>query len=258
MIKYALPVLLLLLAIPLSIWQYANEAYNQHLIPPKRENLAALSTQTYARAADRSIPPGAPVVAFVPLNGTPLDQTHASYRNAAIALEFLQQIPDHPRYLLLSEGYTGDPCISGAEITMLLLGLQKGLNTPSNVTVILEEEATTTYENISFSTPLLTKQFQHSNAYIVIIGLSQQYDIQFPIDVGHGARATMLAQTAWHRVPQLHLVGFLPTTLLDNSLPNYDSSYNAFTMSLASMGALGLPRFDRNDMRTPQTVCANK
>lgn len=215
----------------------------------------------YAAAIEDRVPSGAPVVVIVPLNGTPVFQDHASYRSAWIALEVLRRVAGRHRYLLLSEGYTGDPCVSGAEITAELLGLKEGLNKEYNITLLLEKEATTTYANMVRGTQLIKNTISEGEVYVVVAGMSSAggesaWDDWARVDIGHAARAYMLGKSIWGSGSRVRGVGILPTTLLDPTISAYPDRYNLSTMVLASVGALALPRFERGDKRRPELPCA--
>ncbi|MCX7997310.1 MAG: YdcF family protein [Patescibacteria group bacterium] len=235
----------------LGFWQYTHSAY-QARIPGS-------GTAELAAELDSRLPPDRPVAILVPLNGTPTSLDHPSYRNAAVALEIGMRIPKRDRYLILSEGHTGDPCVSGADITLRLLGLKKGYNQAEAITVLLEEEATTTYENIIFSKPILEERFNKTGVSLLVSGMSAPFGSSLPSllrgDIGHGARAFMLARSIWHAHSAIDPVGFIPANEVDPAIGNYGMRYNFFTMVLASAGVLSLPRFDRNNMRDSGAVC---
>jgi hypothetical protein len=210
-----------------------------------------------AKKIDALIPPGSPIVMLVPLNGTPNSDAHLSVMNARIAMEVLSRIPSRERYLVLSEGKTGDYCISGAEITANYLELTEGYNNKRDITVILEKEATTTLENILLSTQLLQERVDTSPEQpiaVIIAGVSDT-ETFWVGDIGHGARAFLFADWEWNgkkSQKNLHAFGYLPTNLIDPRIKGYPGHYNLQTWMLASTGLLYLPVFDRSGLEPRQ------
>lgn len=195
------------------------------------------------------LPKDKPVVVIVPLNGVPHDDTHDSYKNAKVALDFIKKLPVKEKYIVLSEGRTDSwhPCIAGAEQTALWFSLQPGYNSRYDVTLLLDNNAVTTVENIQESNAILQKRFNKKPVTVLIAGSSDNKSILGKnIDIGHVSRAYILAKQQFLLHPSFSLEGIIPTNVVDTTIQGYSSAYNATTMTLATSGLLYLPYFDKH------------
>ena len=232
-------------------------ASKSHIIPsPPVANDESIDRviNAYADSISSQVPAGKPVVMFVPLNGFPDSTTHLSYKNAQVALAVLNKVKAEQKYIIFSEGYTGSTCLSGAQATGLMLSMNEGYNANIGVTVLLEPHAKTTLENILFSKKILRDTFVNQDAYLVVAGMTDQKTIG-NLDVGHGARAFMLAKQNYASLPRIHVLGLLPTTEIDNTIISYTHAYNFQTMFLGANGVLNLPFFNKKFARKPIAGC---
>jgi hypothetical protein len=225
-------------------YDQAAIAYKSHVIPPPYDSSIDGVLNAYAKQMSSIVPEGKPLVVLVPLNGYPDKQTHPSYRNGIVVMEILKRVTNHPKYLILSEGYTGKVCKSGALATAEMLGLMPGYNNNTDITVFLENHATTTLENITNSKPILKREFAQKDVYLIVAGMSDMYPLSH-IDIGHGARAFMFAKQNYGDLPFVHTTALLPTNMVDWSVGGYFHEYNLITMYLGANGILNLPVFDK-------------
>ena len=252
--------LIVLFCIPFIVIGYGiSAAYFDHILPRESTRITNKQGQEsvldfYARDIEQRIDPTYPLIMIVPLNGTPDSLNHISYKNAAVALAVLQQVQAERKFLLLSEGNTLDPCRSGAEITAEMLGVTEERAILNDVEVVTEENAATTVENILFSKEIIQKRWPDQDVSILVAGMVDPFPVYTSvtgprfftgIDVGHAARAFLLLNQVFFGVPDIHLIGVLPTNRIDPSITNYPFSYNALTMVAGALGGLYLPYFDR-------------
>lgn len=227
-----------------SFYSQSQIAYKNHISAPMYDDSIDGIFTAYGEEISQLVPKDSPVVIIVPLNGFPDSATHPTYINARIVQEVMKGITTSQKYMLLSEGYTGTQCVSGAEVTASLLGLHEGYNDKENVHVLLEKHATTTLENIQNAKKILKKEFPKEDVYVVIAGMTDVYP--FPnTDIGHGARAFMFAKQNFASLTNVHVIGLLPTNMIDNAFKSYPHEYNAATMYLGANGLLNLPVFDK-------------
>lgn len=238
-------------------------SYHQHVLPVESTATTVLEPSQevfdfYAKGVLERLVEGNPVVMVVPLNGTPVTRDHISYKNAFVALEVLERIPGEEKYLLLSEGNTASACRSGAAVTAELLEQVPGFNEDTGVTVILEENAATTVENVLFTRDILEELFPDKSLSIIVAGMhnalppyQSSLGSRSPVglDVGHGARAFLLFQQMYLGNSQVQLAGMLPTNRVDATIQNYPFSYNILTMIAGALGGLYLPYFDREEFQ---------
>lgn len=232
-------------------------ANKSHIVPNPQvttDESIDLVINAYANSITAQVPAGKPVVMFVPLNGFPDSTTHLSYKNAQVALAVLNKVKAEQKYILFSEGYTGSTCLSGAQATALMLSMNEGYNSNIGVSVLLEPHAKTTLENIRFSKNILKSTFVNEDAYLVVAGMTDEDTIE-NLDVGHGARAFMLAKQNYASLPHIHVIGLLPTTEIDKTIISYTHAYNFQTMFLGANGVLNLPFFNKKFARKPIAGC---
>lgn len=254
----------LLLIIPLFIgfmlyvaYDQAVIAYRNHIMPSPPVTLATPINDilnSYAEGISAKISPDNPVVMLVPLNGFPDGLHHPSFKNAQVALEILKRVRSAEKYLILSEGYTGNTCMSGAQATAFMLSLNEGYDVKSGVHIVFESHARTTLENITNTKKILVSNFQGRDAALVVAGMSDPFPLA-NTDVGHGARAYMFARQNYGSLPYIHVIGLLPTNQVDSTIGGYSHKYNSATMFLGANGLLGLPFFNRKSMNKPIENC---
>ncbi len=247
---------LILFQMGVSTFQQTAEAYSSH-VKVEHTNVLNEVYRNYAESIAASIPESAPVVVFVPLNGVPNSEDHPSYRNSKVALEILKKLPNRDKYLLLSEGNDSTTCSSGAEIVAAMLYMHEGYNSNNDVTVLLEKDARTTLQNVILSEQILRETFQDKQVYVLVAGISDIKETPFGvIDIGHGARAFVLAKQRDTWSSSVHLEGIIPTNTIDFYIGGYPSQYNLATMILGANGLLHLPFFDRSEAIPERAGCA--
>lgn len=255
-LRVGLIIALLVVAVPLLLTLFeSNNAYRNTLAVENTE----VSEQLFQDFADQLVqksPEIEPVVVIVPLNGSPDSIYHPSFKNAYAALQVLSRVSDREKVLVLSEGYAEGMCTSGAELTLALLGMQEGYNNYNGVTILLEKEASTTYENIIFSKKLLSERYPQKIISVFIAGMSDKKleTNGFGIDIGHGARAYMLASQNL-KSDLIQLRGLIPTDILDPSVQNYSSNYSFLTMVLGAIHLLQLPSLDKKTNGSIDSSC---
>lgn len=227
-----------------SFYTQSKIAFKNHISAPMYDDSIDGIFVAFGEEISRLVPKDAPVVILVPLNGFPDSATHPTYINARVVQEVLKGMTTPRKYMLLSEGYTGTQCISGAEVTASLLTLKEGYNEKENVTVLLEKHATTTLENIQNAKKILQKKFPREDVYVVVAGMTDVYPFA-DTDIGHGARAFMFAKQNFASLTNVHVLGLLPTNMIDNAFKSYPHDYNAATMYLGANGLLNMPVFDK-------------
>lgn len=261
-LRYSLLVIPFLLITPFVITIYESSYAYKKTIKVETQSSTEAMFQAYANQITESVPEDEVVVIVVPLNGTPDSILHPSFKNANVSLEVLRRISNRQKVLVLSEGYQRGNCTSGADITLYLLALNTGYNEHNDVTVLLERDASTTFENIIFSKKIVTDFLHDKNAVIFIAGMSDTIygksgrDVGF--DIGHGARAFILAKQNWRNQVNSVLKGFLPTNKIDPSVQNYSRKYNFLTMFAGANGLLSLSPFDKNTDMTVNSNCSTQ
>lgn len=237
-------VLILFISSLFTAYQQARIAFQSHIhVPAYNDSIDGIFS-AYGEEISKSIPNEIPIVFLVPLNGFPDTATHPSFINARVVQEVMKHVSAHKKYLILSEGYTGNKCVSGAEATASMIGLKEGYNQQEDITVLLEKHATTTLENILNSKKILSDTFDRQEVALIIAGMEDIYPTQ-NIDVGHGARAFMFAKQNYASVPNIHIFGMMPTNMIDTAILSYPHDYNITTMYLGANGLLNLPVFDK-------------
>jgi uncharacterized SAM-binding protein YcdF (DUF218 family) len=227
-----------------SFYTQSKIAFNSHITAPMYDDSIDGVFTAFGEEITSQVPKDKPLVILVPLNGYPDTATHPTYINSRVVQEVLKGVTVSRKYLILSEGYTGTQCISGAEATAALIGLKEGYNEKENLTVLLENHATTTLENIQNSKKILEKEFPKEDVYVIIAGMTDVYPFA-DTDIGHGARAFMFAKQNFASLPNVHIIGLLPTNMIDIAFKSYPHEYNAATMYLGANGLLNLPVFDK-------------
>lgn len=210
------------------------------------------------------------LVMLVPLNGTPTYSEHLSVVNARAALKVLTKVQAEERYLVLSEGRIRNTCLSGAMLTAQYLGIEPGYNEDLDLTVLLEEKATTTVENIWFTDPILQEKVLRGDTNkpvtVLVVGVSDvnpevsigMLGFQIPgVDIGHGARAYLNAVRQWPvEHGQISTLGYIPSDLITSDAVPYPTRYSLATWVLTVTGALYLPIFDRPE--APEADCTEQ
>ncbi len=249
-------VLFLLLFHFLSITYHQSADAYVHHIQVKESGILNEKYQNYADSIATDVPANEPVVIFVPLNGVPTSEHHPSYRSSKVALEILKRLPNHKKYLLLSEGYDMTTCSSGSELVAGMLYMHEGYNENNDVYVLLEREARTTLQNVILSEQIIGYTFADAPVHVIIAGITDVKRTPFGlIDIGHGARAYVLAKQRSLWSSSITLQGIIPTNTIDYYIGGYPTRYNAITMVLATTRALYLPFFDRSEIVAEGADC---